>query len=73
MMTVIGIEMCSNRQYLYVITVVSVNTNGERRHIQYSILILRYFLLSWLTSSMKSERSIQHIVDVHLLPCIANL
>jgi C4-dicarboxylate transporter len=42
-------------------------------HIWYIILRLQYFQLCLLTLCIKSERSIQPIVYVHLLPCIANL
>jgi hypothetical protein len=43
-------------------------------HIRYNILKLKYSFQFWrLTLSIKSERSIQYIVNVYVLPCIANL
>jgi hypothetical protein len=62
MMTVIGIEMCSNRRYLYVITMVSVNINGERRHIhtypvQYSHIAVFFTLLTELIHEIRAQYS----------------
>jgi hypothetical protein len=35
--------------------------------------IVTFFSICRLTLSLQSERNIQHIVNVHLLPCAANL